>query len=265
MKVYLDIFFLVNLGMNFVVLLAESFFQNRKIALKRLLLTAVIGAVVACVYVVTGIHRVVAALILCYAFVSFLLVRIAFGKTTPGALVRNVLFFYTIAFMLGGLLVQMKEQFLFPFSSVIVLGVASMFLLAVRWLLPHWRRWQSAAGAYYQVRICYHDRTVVGNALWDTGNHLQDPFTGEPVMLGEKKLLYHLWNNKEEPIVRMIPFHAVGSDSGVLRIFQADYMEVKKKNEWTRVNHPWIAICDQYLSHDGEFELILHPGLLQEE
>lgn len=265
MKLYLDIFFLVNLGMNFVILLAESFFHNRRIALKRLILTAAFGAGVACLCVVTGMHRIPVLLIVCYALVSVVLVRMAFGKTTIGTWVRNVLFFYTIAFLLGGMLVQVRELFSFSLSSLVVLGTASTFLLLLRWILPKWRRWQSAAGVYHRVRLYYQDKKVAGNALWDTGNRLQEPFTGEPVLLGERKFLSHLWRNGEEPVLRIIPFHSVGREMGLLHVFQADYIEVEKENEWYRVNNPWVAICDHYLSADGEYEMILHPEMLQEE
>ena len=127
MKLYLDIFFLINMGMNFVILLAESFFQNRRIDVRRLILTAVFGAGTACLIVVVGVHRVVALFILCYVIMSIVIVRLAFGKTTIGTLARNVLFFYTIAFLLGGLLVQVKELFSFSLSGVVVLGTASVF------------------------------------------------------------------------------------------------------------------------------------------
>lgn len=265
MKLYLDVFFLVNLGINFVILLAESFFQNRKIALGRLVLTAALGSGVACLLVVSGLHRSVTLFMICYAIMSIVIIRLAFGKTTMGTLVRNVLFFYTIAFLLGGMLVQIKTLFPFSLSAAVVLGAASIFLLAIHWILPKWRRWQSGTGVYYRVRLCYKEKKVTGNALWDTGNRLQEPFTGEPVMLGEQKFLSHLWNKGEEPVLRLIPFHSIGRETGLLRVFQADYIEVKKEDRWYRVDNPWVAICDRYLSADGEYEMILHPEMLQEE
>lgn len=265
MKLYLDIFFLVNLGINFVILMAESFFQNRRIAPGRLALTSAFGAGAACLFVVSGWHRRMVLFVICYAVISIVIVRLAFGKTTMGTLARNVLFFYTIAFLLGGMLIQMKMLFPFSLSAVAVLGLASIFLLAIHWLLPKWRRWQSGNGVYYRVRLCYKDEKVTGNALWDTGNRLQEPFTGEPVMLGEQRFLSRLWNKGEEPVLRLIPFHSIGRETGLLHVFQADYIEVEKEDQWYRVDNPWVAICDRYLSADGEYEMILHPGMLQEE
>lgn len=265
MKLYLDIFFLVNLGINFVILLAESFFQNRRGKPGRLALTAALGACAACLFVVSGLHRGMVLFVICYAAMSIVLVRLAFGKTTVGTLVRNVLFFYTIAFLLGGMLIQIKTLLPFSLSAIAVLAAASIFLLAIHWLLPKWRRWQSGTGVYYRVRLCYKEEKVTGNALWDTGNRLQEPFTGEPVMLGEQRFLSRLWNNGEEPVQRLIPFHSIGRETGLLHVFQADYIEVEKEDQWYRVDNPWVAICDRYLSADGEYEMILHPGMLQEE
>lgn len=265
MKLYLDMFFLINMGMNFVILLTESFFQNRRIELRRLLLTSTLAAGVACLTVIMGIHRIIVFFVFYYVAVSAVIVRLAFGKTTIGTLIRNILFYYTIAFVLGGLLIQVKELLPFSLSSVAVLGTASIFLLFIRWILPKYRKWQSGAGTYYRVRLFYDGRSVTGNALWDTGNHLREPFTGEPVMLGEKRLLSRLWKTEEEPIQRMIPFHSVGKETGILRIFQVDYAEVKMESQWCRVKNPWVAICDHYLSSDGEYEMILHPEMLQKE
>ena len=115
------------------------------------------------------------------------------------------------------------------------------------------------------MRLYYQGNEAAGNALWDTGNRLQEPFTGEPVMLGERKFLSRLWKKGEEPVLRIIPFHSVGRETGLLHVFQADYIEVEKENEWCRVENPWVAICDYYLSADGVYEMILHPDMLQEE
>lgn len=265
MKLYVDIFFLVNFFMNFVVLLSQSFFQHKRIALRRLMIASLVGSLFACLFVLGGIHRKILCFVLLYVLMSIVLVRIAFGKTTVGTMLKNILFFYSISFMLAGLLIQIKELFLFSMSSIVVLLVASSFLLFVRILLPKWKRWQSDVNVYYRVRLAYKGEKVCGNALWDSGNRLQEPFTGEGVMLGEKSFLSSLWKHREEPIQRVIPYHSVGKETGLLRVFQADYLEVEKENKWYRVENPWVAICEQYLSTDGEYEMILHPQMLQEE
>lgn len=264
MKIYLDIFFAINMGMNLVILLAESFFQNQKTRLVRMIVVSFFAAGMACLTVIAGVHRNKIIFVLYYFGISVLILRLAFGKTTAGTAIRNLLFYYMLSFVLGGLLIQMQNLLSFPFTGMAVLGVAGIFLLIIRWWLPRFRKWQSDAETYYRIRLFYKGRKVSGNALWDTGNHLRDPFTGEPVMLGESRFLTQLWKT-EMPVQRMIPFHSVGKKTGMLYAFQADYVEIKMENGWCRVNNPWVAICDYYLSSDGEYELILHPEMLQKE
>ena len=90
MKIYLDIFFLVNAGMNFVILLAESFFDQRNVRILRLVLSSVWGAAVACLMLVFRFRRVMPLFVFCYLIVSIVLIRLAFGKTTPGTMIRNL-------------------------------------------------------------------------------------------------------------------------------------------------------------------------------
>ena len=47
-KLYLDVFFLINTGMNLVVFLTQSLLMQKTIRLWRLILASVLGAVMAC-------------------------------------------------------------------------------------------------------------------------------------------------------------------------------------------------------------------------
>ena len=265
MKIYLDIFFLVNMGMNFVIPLTESFFGQRSVKIRRLLLSSVTGAVIACGMLVAGLHRFMFLLVLCYLAVSILLIRIAFGKTTSGAFVRNIVMFYTTAFVLAGLLVQLQKVFHMPLTGVSMLAVMSFVLLLLRWLLPVIQKRQDQVTRYYRVRLRYGGGKIEGTALLDTGNCLYDPISRQPVMLGEEIFVRRLWKKEAEPVMRMIPFHSVGKNSGFLRAFQAESIEVENGGAWRRIESPWVAVCDKYVSVDGEYEVILHPDMLIKE
>lgn len=262
MKIYLDIFFLLNMGMNFVIFMIESFFVQSRVRVRRLLVASVMGAAIACVMIVLGIHRFLPLLIILYLAVSIFLVRLAFGKTTPGTLVRNIMLFYIVAFLLGGLLVQLQKVFQLPMTGVTVLAVASLMLLFLRWLLPKIQRRQEKISRYYRVRLHYAGNRIEGNALLDTGNCLYDPISHQPVLLGDVMFLNTLLKKKKEPVMRMIPFHSVGKESGLLRAFQAESLEIESEGGWKCIDKPWVAVCDKYVSVDGEYEIILHPDML---
>lgn len=265
MKIYLDIFFLINMGMNFVILLTESFFCQRTVRVRRLFASSVMGASIACVMLVLGVHRIMPLVILCYLAASILLIRTAFGKTTPGALVRNVVMFYVVAFVIAGMLVQLQQVFHVPLTGIRMLAIMSLVLLVLRWFLPRLQRRQDQISRYYRVKLHYDGGQIEGNALLDTGNCLYDPISHKPVMIGNAMFVKRLWKRETEPVMRVIPFHSVGKNSGLLQAFQAETLEVQTGETWTCIDKPWVAVCDKYVSVDGEYEVILHPDMLIKE
>ena len=194
MKLYLDIFFLLNMGINFVIFMTESFFIRGCVRIPRLLGASAAGAASACLMVVTGVHR----------FLPLL-------------------------------------------------------------MLPKLQRTQLKISRYYRIRLHYAGARIEGNALLDTGNGLYDPISHQPVLLGDAGFLNTLLKKEEEPVMRIIPFHSVGKETGLLRAFQAESLEIASGDGWRCIDKPWVAICDKYVSADGEYEIILHPEMLIED
>lgn len=265
MKIYLDIFFLINMGMNFVILLAESFFCQRAVRVRRLFASSALGALIACILVVLGIHRILPLMVVCYLAVSICMIRTAFGRTTPGALVRNILMFYVAAFILAGMLVQLQQSFQLPLTGIRMLSIMSFVLLILRRFLPRIQRRRDQIGRYYKVKLHYAGGQIEGTALLDTGNSLYDPISHKPVMLGNAMFVKRLWKKESEPVMRVIPFHSVGKEAGLLQAFQAETLEVLSGGTWMCISKPWVAVCDRYVSVDGEYEVILHPDMLIKE
>ena len=117
-KLYLDVFFLINTGMNLVVFLTQSLLMQKTIRLWRLILASVLGAVMACLLVLFHVHRNLLLLVLSYFFVSVFLVRLAFGKMTTARTVMHLLLYYACAFILAGLLLQVQKSFHYPLTGV---------------------------------------------------------------------------------------------------------------------------------------------------
>ena len=116
-KLYLDVFFLINTGMNLVVFLTQSLLMQKTIRLWRLILASVLGAVMACLLVLFHVHRNLLLLVLSYFFVSVFLVRLAFGKMTTARTVMHLLLYYACAFILAGLLLQVQKSFHYPLRA----------------------------------------------------------------------------------------------------------------------------------------------------
>lgn len=260
MKIYLDIFFLINTGLNFSVLMLESFFQNRQIKVRRLLLASLSGALAALLYLLLGLRGSYWLTIPFFLIVSVLLVRIAFGKTTPGAWARNVVIYYISAFILSGLLQYFQSAFHMQGSTVFLLAATGIVLYAAYRLVPAGRKTWNYQNNMVTVSLSYGGKSVRGKGLIDTGNRLKEPFSHKPVTVGSKLFLQDLWEF-ETPVYRYIPYHTVGKETGMIPVFRADVLEIGNQQEKKEIPEPWIAVHDSYVSADGEYELILNPDI----
>jgi len=98
--------------------------------------------------------------------------------------------------------------------------------------------------------------------FWDSGNSLRDPITGRPVVLLEKSIL----EKYKIPIpvkgFRVIPFHSVGMENGVLKGFVADELLVQDDRGYERCYRKTVvAIYEGRLSMKEEYQMILNPKL----
>lgn len=263
MKIYLDIFFLVNVGMNFCVFVMESFFQKRRIHLFRLLGTSVLGGVFITIFLISGIHRYRLLSFLAYGAGSAVLVRLAFGRTTVHTWGRNFILYYFTSFLLSGVLQYIQSIIGKQGSLLLILSGTGAALYLLYYFLPSFRKYEDRTALYIPVRLWYKGRRIQGKGLLDTGNQLTEPFSGKPVVISGRDFVTPLFD-KEAPLFRTIPFHAIGTEHGTLQVFQAECLEIRAADGlWRQTEEPWVAIYNNQVSADGEYEMILHPDLVQ--
>lgn len=260
MKLYLDIFFLLNAGMDFLVLLAQGMLRRQRIRFGKLITASLIGGILACVLTVSGVHKYLVLYIFFGVLSEVPIIRMAYGKTTARIFAGNLAMFYVLSCLFNGLMKQVEQLTGVPMSGTMVLLVSLVMLIVLYFTVPMWHRYRKRTSHYYVVRLTYGDKTIRSQALLDTGNHLQDPFTGEPVIIGNRDFLKMLW--QEEPVFRVIPYRSVGTNGGTLKAFQADCLEIETEGEWKRIENPWVAIWSGVVSGEGEYEVILHPDML---
>lgn len=109
----------------------------------------------------------------------------------------------------------------------------------------------------YEVTLYYHGRTGQLTALWDTGNQLYEPYGHRPVHVVTREAAAQLCETVDRVIY--IPFSAVGTGYGVLPGIQLDAMDVRKEGVLVRhCEMPWIAVSREPLSVRHQYEMLLH-------
>ncbi len=122
---------------------------------------------------------------------------------------------------------------------------------------------------YYLISITHNTRTITLTALYDSGNLLKDPVSGECVNIlewSEAKKLFdvdipfdEIINHAEEMKLRVIPYNSLGKSSGVLFAFRAERLKIPDSGR--EYINPFIALYGGVLSKNKEYHALLNAGL----
>lgn len=146
-------------------------------------------------------------------------------------------------------------------------------------------RWTRDA-FHLPVEIALGGRRVACTGLLDTGNHLEDPLTGAPVLVVELAAvgpllppgLAEIYRREghlvSEPAVRalaegswnarfrLLPFSTLGQRHGLFLGFRPDGVTVTEGGQRRQVREVTVAVSPDRLSSAGEYQALIHPQLL---
>ena len=100
-------------------------------------------------------------------------------------------------------------------------------------------------------------------AFIDNGNGLIDPISKKPVSVTERVVFTSEIELLPEKY-RVIPFHALGTEKGILDGYEMDYLKIERDGRKTMIEKPIIAISNGYVSGKKNYQMILHSELLKE-
>lgn len=282
MKIYLDIFFVVNFAMNLLIFGIMNLFLKRKTVSLREICAAVTGALFSVLVLVTGIKSMVVVYILMYLLVSCLIIRIAYGKTTVYGMGKYIAGYYIAGVFTAGVIQFLKELAgLQQISILFLLSSALLILFFAQKILLSKSHGMSSGQNVFPVRIEYKGKSVTATGFLDTGNNLYEPVSHECVTVVEYNLFQKMLTEEErtdfgkavrdrEPemfgrlLLRYIPFHSLGRECDYLPGIRADDMEIQiDGGETLHTGKVWLGISDHFLSADGGYEVLLNGRLFR--
>ncbi|MGN0377340.1 MAG: sigma-E processing peptidase SpoIIGA [Suilimivivens sp.] len=99
--------------------------------------------------------------------------------------------------------------------------------------------------------------TVYG--LIDTGNGLKDPVSGKEVAVLEEKVWEGMQKCKRAEKYKIIPFHSIGKENGILEGYQVDQIRIEEKTGFRNLENVIIAVFKGNISAKGDYQIILPP------
>ncbi len=250
MAVYVDVVAVLNFLVDFLLLLGTNRLCGYPARPGRCAAAAVIGGIYGGVCLLPGFHFLGNTL---WRTVSLgLLAMVAFGLDRS-ALRRGVVF-VLLSMALGGIALGLGDG---SFWALVAAAGLVTLLCAVGF------RGSIGTRSFVPVELSYSGKRVQLTALQDTGNTLHDPVTGKPVLVIAPEAARQLTGLSAEqlrcpvesigalPGLRLIPYKAIGCDSGLLLALRLPQVKI---GAWQ--GSSLVAFAPEGLSMDGQYQAL---------
>ena len=298
MTVYLDLIFIENVLMNYIILFATTIIVKNKTNLKqiRLLISSSIGSIYAIIVyldILSVYSNIFSKIIL-----SIVMVYVAFNPKNIKLFLKELLIFYLTSFIFGGcsfaLIYFLKPENvqitngvfvgIYPIKVTIIAGCIAFIVTQIAFTLNKSKL--NTKNQYIEIEVMYKNNIVKTKALIDSGNLLKDPISNLPVIILErnefKKLVSEeflkfidgilggdIQNNKDlqEDLtkIRMVPFMSIGKDNGMLTGIRIDKIRIITEEGEIEKENVIVCIYNKKFTKDNKYNALVGLNLLEGE
>lgn len=287
-EVYLDLTFLNNFIMDFIILWATSRLSGIKPHYTRIIVASILGGIYAVGYV-WQLESVLYSLSAKIA-ASVLMVVVAIRPLRWQDYGKILLYFYLINFTVAGaaiafsfLLSDTAAARLFPgmWIMVAMLAALAIGMFAGRYVKNH----LLPGLLKFQVELRFGKNCCRGHGFVDTGNALKDPLTSKPVIVAEYNLIKECLphdlrmmvevNHSEGAMLdqiiasswahrlRLIPFSSIGRKNGMLLGIRADEVVLNIGSKDIQHKNAVIGIYREQLNSQGSYQLLIPADMVE--
>ncbi len=289
MVYYIDILFLVNFTINYILLSVTAFIGRLPKKHWRIFLSALFGAIYAVCIFFPKLSRLYSAVF--KIIFSLFMISVAYNLKSIRTFLKATGLFYLCTFIMGGgvfavfCFTDMGERL----GAVISNGILYINLpwkllfisvlisyIVVRSLYYAIRIGVARDNMLVKVQVFLNGKSTEMDALIDTGNALCEPICGEPVIVAEFDALKSILPEgmEEEKImagekpagmegrIRIIPFSSIGKDNGIMVGFKPDIISVTENETVYTQEDVVVGICPGKISRDKSYRALLHPLIL---
>ena len=270
--IYADVLFLVNWVMDYVLLWAVCVVMGLSRKKLRLGLAAALGAGWVCVIAIFSLPPMLEG-ILTWLGISSLMVWIACRPRKFCDLLNQLFVLYLVAFLAGGGLNLLYfhtsaggylKQVILGIRLINASGVGVILggiatTLAVTKILNTMDKQKKRRKNRYTAELYFGERRVIVDGFIDTGNRLKEPITRKAVHILKEDTAAPLMSGEDMPMSYLVPYHAIGTEAGLLTAIRIDRMELVAEDESrTVIMRPLLGLYGGELSSHDEYQLILH-------
>lgn len=296
---YLDILFLLNVGIHLILFRGTARLLKTTITTKRLFIASSAGASTVFIvltpfeeWLVHPVGKIVWSLVL---------VWIGFGYRSFRMFLKTLCMFYMTSFVTAGILIGLHSFYMSaihptaPLPQTVLFSPvrhALIFLsLPVLWGGLVWmdktmKVRKMAHQKNKKISISIDGKWIEGIGLIDTGNQLKDPFTKKPVLIMNLSLLKTILTDRQyahlseivakknweevgslnywEDRFRLIPYRTAGHEMNIMLALCSDVVIVHDQDHDVSFQSFLIGLDKKELSSTGEFQIVFPADAFHE-
>ena len=261
-KIYIDTYFLFNVWMNLWVLFLCRFFIHSKVKIRKIVIVSIVSAITEVLILCIPYGGSTGKIVFGFGGTMALGIYWLFRPKTRKYFGKLLICSYLTMFVLGGAMILIdsiwRENEISVISRSLIVVVATVFLEIIFFKIG------LKSDIYQVVLTISGDRECRVIALRDSGNGLEEPISKVPVSIVEEKMIWPYKDGLKEERFRMVPFHSIGKEQGIMEAYFIDKMEIIHEGENKIIHNPMIAITKDRISTGKNYQMILHPALLEQ-
>lgn len=277
--IYLDVLIVLNWLIDYLLLSLTARLLHTETRRFRVVFGAALGGIASCRLLLTVPALVSVALDITGAA---LMVLIAFRRCGWRGYLRQVITFFCVSALLSGLVtvgwrvfgdeaVLTRNGVIYCDISPLMLTVLAVSSYGVVRLYERLTRKRVPSALEYTVTVDDGNGCCICRALYDSGLHLREPFSGAPVIIVSRATLRPYLSDRLQQALyatagggvsrlRVIPYRTVGGN-GLLPAFVPSSVTVKRGGEPVRdISGVYVALSDEALG--GEYTALIGGDVL---
>ena len=290
MTIYLDIIFLENLILNYIILIAVSIITKTKIKYIKTFMASLIGSVYAIFYYLFRMNLIFEFFM--KILLSVIMVYVSYWPKNLKECLKKIIIFYLTSFVFGGgaiAIIYMVNSGRISIQNGIIIGSYSIntiligisiafIIIVISFKLVKAKI--SKKDLFCDIKIKINKKMIRTTAMIDTGNMLKEPITNIPVIVVEKDILNkaipevilkniecilggdftEISNEIEKEYIsklKVIPYKSLGKENGILLGIKADEVSFMEENEEIKLTKVIIGIYNKKLSKNGKYHALI--------
>lgn len=193
--------------------------------------------------------------------IAALMMRAGCGIKGVKELLYGMGYFFTYSFFLGGFILFLIRKVPFfrergdSLVFILLIGCGGFFLCR----LGLQRRREEKKIHFCKIGLPGDQGEITVYGLIDTGNGLRDPVSGKEVAVLEERVWRQMQNCKKEEKYKLIPFHSIGKENGMLEGYEVSKIRIEEKPGERELQNVIIAVFNGKISANGNYQILLPP------